>query len=226
MTELMKSCNFLLFYSWVEIQIAPAHLHFLKRCCLRIDVVAASMSAKRNSASAVLLLKLLTSWQKSVEEFFSDVKTFVCSVLCLLASLSFSCFDSNLQQSLPEIQRREFESLSSVTTLHFSAGKSLFLLEVSRFWSAVDSVPSSVNVFLTNSGEVASSLFAELLSFAHSAFLSRPAAEWNSSCYKRQNNHLSLYWRLTSSRLELHIFTMVLVSTETVGLSKVMRQLQ
>ena len=157
MTELMKSCNFLLFYSWVEIQIAPAHLHFLKRCCLRIDVVAASMSAKRNSASAVLLLKLLTSWQKSVEEFFSDVKTFVCSVLCLLASLSFSCFDSNLQQSLPEIQRREFESLSSVTTLHFSAGKSLFLLEVSRFWSDVDSVPSSVNVFSTNSGEEASS---------------------------------------------------------------------
>ena len=90
---------------------------------------------------------------------------------------------------LAELQLREFESLSFVTTLHFSACKPLFLLDVSGFWSDADSVPSSVNAFL---GEVVSFLFAELLSFAHSAFLRSSAAEWNSSCYKRQNNYLSL----------------------------------
>ena len=101
------------------------------------------------------------------------------SVARLLTSLSCSSCGWKLQELLAALQLREFES-SFLATCNL-----LFLAEVSGFWSAVDSAPSSDNVFSTNSGEVISSLFARVLSLAHSAFRSRSAAVWNSSCDKR-----------------------------------------
>lgn len=144
------------------------------------------MSGKRNSSSPEISLKLPTSRSSPVEEFSSDVNGFVPSMLSLLESLPCSCFDSKLQELLAELQLREFESLSFVTTWHSSACKLLSLAEVSGFWSAVDSFSSSDIVFSTIAREATSSLFAEVLSLAHSALLSRSAAVWNSSCYKRE----------------------------------------